>query len=104
MPAFNLKILLYMLDKTVLPTFRKGCWPPVLLSLSSIEKDDGERKSREREEMRIRFEVRHLERKAPEGNNQADSGTLPSLLTKYQRVGKPRMVSLTNSRASCWQP
>ena len=28
MPAFNLKILLYMLGKTVLPTFRKGCWLP----------------------------------------------------------------------------
>jgi len=45
----------------------KGAGFLPLLSLSSIEKDDGERESREREEMKIRFEVRHLGRKAPGG-------------------------------------
>lgn len=88
MPAFILKILLYMLNKLCFLHSGKGAGLLPPLSLSPLEKDDGGRERRWREEMRRSFDLRHLGSRAPDGNNQADSGALPSLLSKYQRAGR----------------
>ena len=92
-PAFILKILLYMLDKLCFLHSEKGTGLLPPLSLSPIEKDDGGRERRWREEMRRSFDLRHLGSRAPDGNNQADSGALPSRLSKYQRAGRTKMVN-----------